>query len=81
MSSHDKEVSQFLETISAKNPNEPEFLQAVKEVAETIIPFISGKSKYQDQNILESMCEPERVIMFKVPWQDDQGKRQINREI
>lgn len=79
MSNHDKEVNQFLETIAAKNQNEPEFLQAVKEVAETIIPFISGKSKYQDQNILESMCEPERVIMFKVPWQDDSGKRQINR--
>ena len=77
--SHEKAITDFLEKISAKNPNEPEFLQAVHEVAETIIPFIDENPKYQDQNILESICEPERVIMFKVPWQDDQGKRQINR--
>ena len=74
-----KEVTAFLDKISAKNPNEPEFLQAVHEVAETIIPYIAEHAKYQGQNILESMCEPERVIMFKVPWQDDNGVRQINR--
>ena len=79
--SHEKEIKNFLSSISAKNPNEPEFLQAVHEVAETIIPFIAENPKYQDQNILESMCEPERVIMFKVPWLDDNGKRQINRGI
>ena len=74
-----KEVTAFLDKISAKNPNEPEFLQAVHEVAETIIPYIAEHAKYQGQNILESMCEPERVIMFKVPWQDNNGVRQINR--
>ncbi|MEM0939025.1 MAG: NADP-specific glutamate dehydrogenase [Bacteroidota bacterium] len=79
MSTYEKEVDSFLREIEAKNPHEPEFLQAVKEVAETVIPFISENSKYQNKNILESVCEPERVIMFKVPWQDDEGKRQINR--
>lgn len=77
--SHKKEVTDFLTKVSAKNPNEPEFLQAVHEVAETIIPYIAENPKYQNQNILENICEPERVIMFKVPWMDDQGNRQINR--
>ncbi len=79
MSANEKEITSFLEKIEAKNPHEPEFLQAVREVAETIIPFIADNPKYQNKNILESMCEPERVIMFRVPWQDDEGKRQINR--
>ncbi len=79
MSAYEKEINTFLREIEAKNPNEPEFLQAVQEVAETIIPFIGDNEKYQNKNILESLCEPERVIIFRVPWQDDEGKRQINR--
>lgn len=79
MSSHSKEVSQFLEMIALKNPNEPEFLQAVEEVAETIVPFIADKPKYQEANILETMCEPERVFMFRVPWLNDKGEVQVNR--
>ncbi|MEM6735447.1 MAG: NADP-specific glutamate dehydrogenase [Bacteroidota bacterium] len=79
MPTYEEEIDFFLKEIEAKNPHEPEFLQAVKEVAETVIPFIAENIKYQNKNILESICEPERVIMFKVPWQDDEGKLQINR--
>ena len=79
MSNHSPEVSQFLEKIASKNPNESEFLQAVEEVAETIIPFIADKPKYKDANILEMMCEPERVFMFRVPWVNDNGETQVNR--
>jgi len=79
MSDHSKEVSQFVEKIEKKNPHEPEFLQAVQEVAETVIPFILDEPKYRDTHLLEAMCEPERVIMFRVPWIDDKGKIQINR--
>ncbi len=79
MSNHSKEISQFVENISKKNPNEPEFLQAVDEVAETVIPFIADKPKYRDTNILETMCEPERVFMFRVPWINDKGEIKINR--
>ncbi|MEM7297602.1 MAG: NADP-specific glutamate dehydrogenase [Bacteroidota bacterium] len=79
MSNHSKEITQFVDGVTKKNPHEPEFLQAVYEVAETVIPFITDNPKYQDTGILESMCEPERVFMFRVPWMDDKGKLQINR--
>ncbi|MEQ9466950.1 MAG: NADP-specific glutamate dehydrogenase [Ekhidna sp.] len=79
MSNHSKEISQFVDSVAKKNPHEPEFLQAVHEVAETIIPFIADKPKYKDSHVLEAMCEPERVFMFRVPWIDDKGKAQINR--
>lgn len=79
MSDHSKEIAQFVEKIASKNPNEPEFLQAVEEVAETIIPFIADKPHYQKSNLLETMCEPERVFMFRVPWIDDEGNVQVNR--
>lgn len=68
-----------MEGVKKKNPNEPEFLQAVHEVVETIIPYVSEHSKYQDAKILERITEPERVIMFRVPWLDDKGQVQINR--
>jgi glutamate dehydrogenase (NADP+) len=79
MSDHSKEISQFVDKIAKKNPNETEFLQAVHEVAETIIPFIADKPKYRDSNILETICEAERVFMFRVPWLNDKGEVQINR--
>lgn len=79
MSDHSKEISQFVDSIAKKNPNETEFLQAVEEVAETIIPFIADKPKYKDSNILATMCEPERVFMFRVPWLNDKGEVQVNR--
>ena len=68
-----------METVKAKNGHEPEFLQAVTEVAEAIIPFIEENPKYQGINLLERMVEPERTIMFRVAWIDDKGKTQVNR--
>ncbi len=75
----EQSVKEFLEVVSKRNQNEPEFLQAVHEVAETVIPFIEKNKKYQNKMLLERMVEPERVIMFRVPWIDDEGKTQINR--
>lgn len=72
-------IHSFVEAVAKKNPNEPEFLQAVREVAETVIPFIEQNKKYQNQMLLERMVEPERVIMFRVTWIDDAGKTQVNR--
>lgn len=68
-----------MDAVKAKNPNETEFLQAVHEVAETVIPYIAENKAYQDANILNRMVEPERVIMFRVPWIDDKGGFQVNR--
>ena len=79
MSNLSKDVSDFVGKISKRNPHEPEFMQAVTEVAETIIPFIEDHKKYKDANVLERMCEPERVMMFRVPWVDDQNNVQVNR--
>ena len=67
-----------MDSVRAKNPNETEFLQAVHEVAETVIPFIADNKAYQDANILNRIVEPERVIMFRVPWIDDKGNFQVN---
>ncbi|MGM0635316.1 MAG: NADP-specific glutamate dehydrogenase [Bacteroidota bacterium] len=72
-------VKEFLDKVSAQNPNQSEFIQAVHEVAETIIPFIEETSKYQNQKLLERMVEPERVVLFRVTWLDDDGTIQINR--
>lgn len=72
-------IHSFVEAVAKKNPNEPEFMQAVKEVAETVIPFIEKNTKYQNKMLLERMVEPERVIMFRVTWIDDAGNTQVNR--
>ena len=72
-------INTFIESVLKRNPNEPEFMQAVKEVAETVIPFIEENKKYQNQMLLERMVESERVIMFRVVWIDDAGKTQVNR--
>ncbi len=72
-------VAQFVEHVKKTNPNEPEFLQAVMEVAETVIPFIEENPKYQGKMLLERMVEPERVIMFRVTWVDDKGQTQVNK--
>ncbi len=66
-------------TIKAKNPAQPEFHQAVHEVAESLIPFIEENPKYKHAKILERIAEPERVIMFRVPWINDKGEVEINR--
>jgi len=75
----DQKIQEFIARIEAKNPNEPEFLQAVKEVAVTVIPFIVTKKEYRGMKLLERMAEPERVIIFRVPWVDDKGEIQVNR--
>ena len=79
MSNCQAEINSFMDLISSKNEHQPEFLQAVKEVAETVIPFIEDNPKYKRQNILERMCEPERIFIFRVPWMDDNGNYRINR--
>ena len=65
--------------VEAKNPNEPEFLQAVREFAETVMPFIANEKKYDGKNVLLRMAEPERSVIFRVPWVDDKGEIQVNR--
>ncbi len=76
---YEDKVNSFMAKVIAKNPSEPEFHQAVHEVAESLIPFIEENPQYKEAKILERMVEPERVIMFRVPWLDDKGEVQINR--
>ena len=75
----DKHISSFMKLVESRNSGEKEFLQAVLEVSEVIIPFIQENKKYQTHNILERLIEPERTIIFRVPWQDDSGNIQVNR--
>ncbi len=72
-------VEEFMDLVVRKNPGETEFHQAVREVVESVMPFIEKNPKYQKGKILEKMIEPERTIIFRVPWLDDQGEVQINR--
>ncbi|MEJ6734950.1 MAG: NADP-specific glutamate dehydrogenase [Flavobacteriales bacterium] len=72
-------VEAFMSKVKAKDGHEPEFIQAVEEVVETVIPFIQDNPKYDQANILERIVEPERVIMFRIPWLDDKGNSQVNR--
>jgi glutamate dehydrogenase/leucine dehydrogenase len=76
---HEEKVNKFMAYIIAKNPAEPEFHQAVREVVESIIPYIEEHPIYTDERILERISEPERVIIFRVPWIDDKGVIQVNR--
>ena len=72
-------VQEVLEIVKKRNPNEPEFLQAVTEVLESIEPAVQRNKKYRDGKILERLVEPERMIQFRVPWVDDKGQIQVNR--
>ena len=72
-------INRVLEQVKAKNAHEPEFLQAVEEVLETLEPVVEKMPEIEKNSILERMVEPERVIMFRVPWMDDAGKVQVNR--
>jgi glutamate dehydrogenase/leucine dehydrogenase len=72
-------VNEFMAKVIAKNPGETEFHQAVKEVVESLMPFIDENPKYKSAKILERIVEPERVMMFRVPWIDDSGEIQVNR--
>ncbi|WP_140485541.1 NADP-specific glutamate dehydrogenase [Flavobacterium sp. GSA192] len=72
-------IQDFINGVTLKNPNEPEFLQAVLEVAETVIPFIEQNAKYQNKMLLERMVEADRIVIFRVAWIDDKGEIQVNR--
>tara|TARA_B100000524_G_scaffold242916_2_gene130045 strand:- start:5893 stop:7248 length:1356 start_codon:yes stop_codon:yes gene_type:complete len=77
--SYHSEIEAFMNRVSLKNEHEPEFLQAVQEVAEAVIPFIEQNPKYKTTRVLDRIVEPERTIMFRVPWLDDKGEVQVNR--
>jgi glutamate dehydrogenase (NADP+) len=79
MSEFKTQIDSFMGELIIKNGNEPEFIQAVEEVAETVIPFIEKNTKYKTAKILKRIVEPERVIQFRVPWIDDAGEPQVNR--
>ena len=79
MSEYKIQIDSFMEELIIKNGNEPEFIQAVEEVAETVIPFIEKNIKYKSAKILKRIVEQERVIQFRVPWIDDAGEPQVNR--
>jgi len=72
-------VEAFLAEVATRNPHQPEFLQAVTEVMESLWPFIEKHPRYAEQSLLERLVEPERVIMFRVSWTDDHGAVQVNR--
>jgi glutamate dehydrogenase (NADP+) len=78
-SNYQTQIDEFMNYVKNIVPEEPEFLQAVLEVAETVIPYIEANPKYKKAKILERMVNPERVIMFRVPWLDDAGEIQMNR--
>lgn len=74
-----EDLDQFMEGVRRRNPGEPEFHQAVEEVAADIIPWITDKDLYKDLMILERMTEPDRIVSFRVVWEDDQGNIRVNR--
>jgi glutamate dehydrogenase (NADP+) len=73
------DLEAFMAGLTRRNPGEIEFLQAVEEVASTILPYIADKPKYQKACVLERMCEPDRMISFRVAWEDDEGHVRVNR--
>ncbi|SFS40631.1 NADP-specific glutamate dehydrogenase [Lutibacter maritimus] len=75
----ESKIKEFMDLVKVRNQHEPEFLQAVQEVAETVIPYIANHEIYNGKNILLRMVEPERVVMFRVPWIDDTGEIIVNR--
>ncbi len=79
MSNATSYVQSIVDIVKSRNPGEPEFLQAVSEVLESLLPVLEQTPKYQQHKVLERIIEPERVILFRVPWIDDKGQIQINR--
>lgn len=77
--SYQKQVEAFMANVRKRSANEPEFLQAVHEVVESVLPFVEANPRYKTARILDRVVEPERVLMFRVPWIDDKGEFQINR--
>ena len=78
-SKYQNQIDVFMTEVKSKDAHEPEFIQAVQEVAEAIIPFMNENPRYNSSKLLKRMVEPERVIMFRVTWLDDEGKVQVNR--
>ena len=74
-----KIIENFIAEIDRKNSHEPEFMQAVREISENVLPYIISQDMYHGKNILMRMVEPERVLMFRVNWVDDNGEIQVNR--
>ena len=74
-----KNIEEFIAEIALRNSQEPEFMQAVREVSETVIPYIISNKIYHGKNLLMRMVEPERVLMFRVNWVDDSGEIRVNR--
>src|SRR5262245_52958958 len=72
-------INDVLDVVSRRNAGEPEFLQAVREVLESLKPVVERHQKYRDGRILERIVEPERQVIFRVAWQDDAGRMQVNR--
>ena len=72
-------LNEFVAGVEKRNPGQPEFLQAVKEVAADVLPFIVQNPYYNDLQLLERISEPERVVSFRVTWQDDEGHIRVNR--
>lgn len=75
----DRAVENFMKGLVRRNPGEPEFHQAVREVAESVMPFVLEHSKYRDEQVLERLTEPDRIVIFRVTWEDDHGNIRANR--
>ena len=79
MASDDPRLAAFMEGLKRRNPGEPEFHQAVFEVAESLVPLIAAHPEYEDARILERLTEPDRIVVFRVTWLDDAGRVHVNR--
>ncbi|MGX5173657.1 NADP-specific glutamate dehydrogenase [Aliikangiella sp. IMCC44653] len=79
MSKHELDLDTFMQEVKDRNPGEVEFHQAVQEVAEDIIPFVNEHPRYNQAAILKRMIEPDRIVSFRVSWEDDEGNIQVNR--
>ncbi|MFO7880302.1 MAG: NADP-specific glutamate dehydrogenase [Bacteroidota bacterium] len=79
MANYQQLVEEFMAKVIARNPSENEYHQAVEEVVESLIPFVEENPKYKDAKVLERIVEPERIIIFRVPWMDDKGVTHVNR--
>ena len=73
------DIKRFMRGLIKRNPEEPEFHQAVREVAESLLPFIREHPEYRKAQILERMTEPDRIVIFRVTWEDDRGRFRANR--
>ena len=79
MSNTHQMTERFMKGLKKRNPHEDEFLQAVEEVVESVMPLVADSERYQQAQILERMTEPDRIIVFRVTWQDDSGNYRANR--